>query len=277
MPYGWSRSARRDGLRLVGADPLSAPAQARPRRGHCPGARASARRRSGPAPATARARRPGRTSTMPRGPRAHETGPGAQQLVGHGGRSGPASTRPSGIRRPRRLGLQRPPQCVPGPRVTRPPGGIPIACHRSGSGSASQPRSSVSKASGRCSSGNVRRRRSAASGRGRPRTVPPRERSAAAHRCPAPPAGAASGPGSACACAVRTAGRRAAARCARASDEFQCRVGDRRDPHGALVDLRRLVVGPARRGPARQQLPHLAGPVPDELPLGKHGSWKPSV
>ena len=81
--------------------------------------------------------------------------PGAQQLIGQGRRVRPGQHEVVGNPLfPGALAdLQRPSQPVPWPGVARPSGRIAIARHRSGSGSASQPRSSVSKTSGRSSCG----------------------------------------------------------------------------------------------------------------------------
>ena len=85
---------------------------------------------------------------MKRAPRAH-------QLVGQPGRVRPGEREVVGDARLVGIGgavtVERSSQRVTRARVPRSAGGIAIPPHRSGSGSASQPRSSVLKTSGRSS------------------------------------------------------------------------------------------------------------------------------
>jgi hypothetical protein len=78
----------------------------------------------------------------------------AQQLAGQPGRVRPGKREVLGhLRLAALAAAQRPSQPVTRARVPRPAGVIAVPSHRSGSGSASQPRSSVPKASGRSSCG----------------------------------------------------------------------------------------------------------------------------
>jgi len=80
--------------------------------------------------------------------------PGAQQLIGEPG--GVRSGEGEFVRDRGQAGLragERTSECVPGARVPRLARRVAIPAQRSGSGSASQPKSSVPKASGRSSCG----------------------------------------------------------------------------------------------------------------------------
>ena len=99
-----------------------------------------------------RGRLPGRLEDLVRVERASL----AEQLVGEAGRVGPGDREIIGNRCLAGLGLgavQRTSKGVAGPRVPRPAGRIAVSRQRSGSGSASQPSSSVSRTSGRSSCG----------------------------------------------------------------------------------------------------------------------------
>jgi len=137
-------------------------AAAWPRRERCRGSRACTRPRSGPGPARGRVRLPGPTSTMLQGPRARERaalrasarrrgGPHRCRLAG--GRRGSGRCRGWGPYRGPAAGRARRggARCAACPR-RRGPCSLALA-QRSGSWSASQPRSSVSNASGRSSWG----------------------------------------------------------------------------------------------------------------------------
>ena len=149
---------RRRGLVLVHADPLGAA----PEQGHGPAGIAPLRVRqpdrdlgqSLPQVAfTGRAGLPRCLEDLVRVKRA----PRAQQLVGQPGRVRPGEREVVGGERLAGVGgavaVERPSQRVTRARVPRSAGGIAIPAHRSGSGSASQPRNSVPKISGRSSWG----------------------------------------------------------------------------------------------------------------------------
>ena len=159
MPYGWSRSGP------VGGSGWSWCARTRwaPRRSRATAPRALPRRAwVSPTAIWARpchrsrsrrrGRLPGRLEDLVRVERAAF----AEQLVGEPGRVGPGDREivgHPGLAGFGRGAVQRASQGVAGPRVPRPAGRVAVPRQRSGSGSASQPSSSVSRISGRSSCG----------------------------------------------------------------------------------------------------------------------------
>ena len=192
-------------------------------------------------------------------------GPGDREIVGNPGLAG------------RGLGaVQRASQPVAGSRVPWSAGRIAVPRQRSGSGSASQPSSSVSKTSGRSSCGkwpapSITRQRYGPVdvAPGAPRGL--REHAAVQGAVQVQGRGLDRGPhvpG-----VAQPVGPHAAA--GEPAVVFQRGVRHRGYPHGPGVDPLGLRVGPAGRGPFLEHPAHPQGAVPQQLALGQDGQLEP--